>query len=94
MCSLKEDFVITPIDKVANNVAFMCKHLYALSIIKELNLDCHLSNKDVNKTYTFINNKIKDQIIKEHKFHLSKHKINLTNNMQDLTTLKGYNINL
>ena len=40
--SLKEDFVIAPIDKAANNVAFICKHFYALNIIKELNLDCHL----------------------------------------------------
>ena len=31
--SLKEDFVIVPIDKVANNVAFICKHFYALTII-------------------------------------------------------------
>ena len=56
MFSLKEDFVIVPIDKAANNVAFICKHFYALTIIKELNLDCHLSNQDDNNTYTFINN--------------------------------------
>ena len=44
MFCLKEDFVIVPIDKAAKNVAFICKHLYALTIIKELNLDCYLSN--------------------------------------------------
>ena len=87
MFSLKEDFVIVPIDKAANNVAFISKHLYALTIIKELNLDCHLSNQDDNNTYTFINNKTKDQIIKEHKLYLSKSKINLVNNMQDLTVM-------
>ena len=37
----------------------------------------------VCNTYTFINNKTKDQIIKEHKLYLSKHKTNLPNNMQD-----------
>ena len=84
MFSLKENFVIVPIDKAANNVAFICKHFYALIIIKELNLDCHLPNQDDNYTYTFINNKAKDQIIKEHKLYLSKHKINLVNNMQNL----------
>ena len=42
MFSLKEDFVFVPIEKAANNVALICKHLYALTIIKELNLDCHL----------------------------------------------------
>ena len=85
--SLKEDFVIVSIDKASNNVAFICKHFYALSIIKELNLDCHLSSQDDNSTYTFINNKTKAQIIKEHKFYLSKHKINLPNNMQDIPVM-------
>ena len=60
MFSLKEDFVIAPIDKAANNVAFICKHLYVLTIIKELNLDCHLLNQDDNNTCTFINNKTKN----------------------------------
>ena len=62
MFSLKEDFVIAPIDKTANNVAFICKHLYALTIIKELNLDYHLLNQDDNNTYTFINDKTKEHI--------------------------------
>ena len=83
MFSLKEDFVFVPIDKAANNVAFICKHSYTLTIIKELNLDCYLSNQDDNNTCTFI----KDQIIKEHKLYLSKNKINLANNMQDLPLL-------
>ena len=87
MFSLKEDFVIVPIDKAANNVAFICKHFYALTIIKELNLDCHLSNQDDNNTYIFINDKTKDQIIKEHKLYLSKRKINLPNNIQDLPVM-------
>ena len=84
MFSLKKDFVIVPIDKTVNNLAFICKHFYALTIIKELNLDCHLSNHVDNNTYTFINNKTKDQTTKEHNLYLSKHKINLLNNMQDL----------
>ena len=63
-------------------MAFICKHFYALTIIKELN--CQLSNQNDNNTYTFINNKIKDQIIKEYKLYLSKHKINLASNMQEL----------
>ena len=87
MSSFKEDFVIVPIDKAVNNVAFICKHFYALTIIKELNLDCHLSNQDDHNTYTFINNKTKDQIIKENKLYLFEHKINLPNNMQDLPVM-------
>ena len=85
LCFLLKRTVIVPIDKTANNVAFICKHFYALTIVKEL--DCHLSNQDDNNTYTFINNKTKDQIIKEHKLYLSKHKINLANNMQDLPVM-------
>ena len=43
--SLKEDCVMVPIDKTANNMAFICKQFYTLTIIKELNIDCHLSKK-------------------------------------------------
>ena len=75
MFSLKEEFLIVPVDKAANNVAFICKHLYTLTSIKELNLDRHLSNQDDHSTYTFINNKTKDQIIKEHKLYVSKQKL-------------------
>ena len=82
MFSLKEDFVIVPIYKAVNNVAFICEHFYALAIMKELNLNCHFSNQDDNNTYVFIDNKTKYQIIKEHKLHVSKHKTNLANNMQ------------
>ena len=78
--------MIVPIDKAANNVALICKHFYALTTIKELNLDRHFSNQN-DKTYTVINNKIKDQIIRQQKFYLSKQKINLTNNMQDLPVM-------
>ena len=79
MFSLKDVFVIC--------VAFICKHFYALTIIKKLNLDCHLSKQDFNNTSTFINKKTKDQIIKEPKLYLSEHKINLPNNIQDLTVM-------
>ena len=84
MFSLKEDFAILSIDKAANNVAFICKHFYGLPIIKELNLDFHLSNQDDNNLYAFMNNKTIDQIMKEHNLYFSKHKTNLPNNMQDL----------
>ena len=76
--------MIVPSDEAANDVALAFRYFYMLTIIKELNLDCHVSILDDNGTYTFINNKTKDQIIKEHKLYLSKHKINLANNMQDL----------
>ena len=61
MFSLKDDLVILPTDKAADNVAFICKHFYALTIIIELNLDCLLSNPNDNNTYKFINDKTKDK---------------------------------
>ena len=66
MFSLNKDFVIVHnIDKAPNNVSFIYKHFYVLIIIKELNLDHHLSNQGGSNTYTFINNKTtKDQIFK------------------------------
>lgn len=50
MLSLKEDFVIVPIDKAGNTMAFIGKHLYALTIIKELNLDCHYQTRIIVAT--------------------------------------------
>ena len=61
MSSLKAEIVIVLIDKAANNMAFICKHLYALT--KELNLHCHLLNTS-DDTYDFINVKTKDIIVK------------------------------
>ena len=78
---LKGDFVVVPIDKAANNMAFICEHFYVFTI------DCHLLNWDDNNNHAFINKKTEDQIIKEHRLYLSKHKINLTNIMQDLPVM-------
>ena len=55
MVSIKED------------VAFIFKHFYVLGFIKQLNLDCHSLNQDDNNIFIFINNKTKNQILKEHK---------------------------
>ena len=68
-------------------MTFIYKDFYTLFIIKELNLDYHLLNQDDNNTYTFINNKTKYQIIKEHMLYLSKHKIILANNLQGLPVM-------
>ena len=59
MLPLKRDFVVVPLEKAANNVAFICQHFSAFTIITELDLDCHLSNQDENNNYAFINNKLK-----------------------------------
>ena len=71
------------IDKVDDNVNFICKHFYIITITRKLNLDCHLSNQADN-TYKYLNHKTKQQIIKEYKSYLSKHQMNLLINMQYL----------
>ena len=38
---LQEQYVISPIDKAANNIAFMCKKFYVHVFIKELSLLIH-----------------------------------------------------
>ena len=50
MFSPKEDFATVPIDKAGNTMAFIGKHLYALTIIKELNLDCHYQTRIIVAT--------------------------------------------
>ena len=47
MLSLTEDFVTVPFDKAANNMIFICKHLYAVTIIKEVNHGIHISTRTV-----------------------------------------------
>ena len=49
--------------------------------------NCHLSNQVENKTEKFLIDKTKGRTIKEHKFHLSKYKINLTNDIQNLPVM-------
>ena len=79
---LKESFVIVPIDKATNNIAFICKHFYAKVLVKEL--DFSNPNNCDNSTYHQIHNFDKKQIIKEHKTFLSKLKIELKQNMENL----------
>ena len=79
---LKEAFVIVPIDKANNNIAFICKQLYAKVLVKELNFPN--SNTCDNSTYHQIHNSNKEQIIKEHKTYLKKLKIELSKNMENL----------
>ena len=50
MLSLAEDFVIVPCDKAANNIIFICKHLYVVTIIKEVNVGIHISTRTVITT--------------------------------------------
>ena len=59
---LHSNFVFVPIDKAANNVAVICKRLYALAIAKELGLNSGNSN-DQNGTFDKINSIMGTDII-------------------------------
>ena len=79
LSELQEKYVIVPIDKAANNVAFVCKRFYAQILCTELGLIGPGSN-----TYTSVNQQLGD-IVKEHCSKL-KEQFNITvdNNMQTL----------
>ena len=73
---LKERFIITPIDKAAGNVAFICKRFYAQILLKELGLDVHTGCA----TYESVERENVDRIIKNHNKNLkTKFKIKVNN---------------
>ena len=68
---------MVPIDKAANNVAFICKRYYASIILQELGL-----LGSVTSTSTEIGNETPDSIINRHKMELKdQFNINVTGNM-------------
>ena len=60
---LQHKYVMVPIDKAANNVAFICKRFYAHVLLKELGL----INNEPSSTYAMISDNSRDQIISQHK---------------------------
>ena len=82
---LKQCFVIVPIDKATNNIAFVCKHFYAKVLVNELNFPN--ANNQNKTTYHQVNDLNKDQIIKEHKAFLKQFKIELKHNMESLPSM-------
>ena len=57
---LQSKFVLCPTDKAANNVAIICKRLYAKIILKELDLD------NGNSTYIRVTDRTEEEIVKSH----------------------------
>ena len=78
---LQHKYVMVPIDKAGNNVAFICKRFYAHILLKELGLYTY----EPSSTYTQINNPSRDQIILQHKSEMiNKFKIKVQNDMLTL----------
>ena len=65
----------------------ICSNFWFFALFNlAVSLRCMCMCMDNNNTYIFLNNKTKDQT-KEHKLCLSKDKLNLADNMQDLLSL-------
>ena len=80
LAELQSKYVMVPIDKASNNVAFICKRYYAQVLLEELGL---LGNP--SPTYTKINQQTPDNIISQHTNEL-KDKFNITVD-KDMSTL-------
>ena len=80
--SLKEKYVLVPIDKAANNVAFVCKRYYAEVLFKEMGF-----SGTPNSTYTIYNNKNIQNFIKvKEKEIKTKFKKSISSEMKKLPT--------
>ena len=72
LSDLQTKYVMVPIDKAANNVAFICKRYYALIILQELGL-----SGVPTSTYTKIDNESPEEVVNRHKVEL-KDQFNMT----------------
>ena len=80
LTDLQKNYVIVPIDKASNNVAFICKRYYATVILKELGLVGSSTS-----TYTKIENQSADEIISLHKVALKdRFKLKVEDSMSTL----------
>ena len=62
---LQSKYVMVPIDKAANNVAFICKRFYATVLMEELGL-----SNESSSTYTHIQDQTPDDIVSLHQKQL------------------------
>ena len=78
---LHDKFVFVPIDKATNNIAIICKRLYASVIHKELNFSS--INSSSNNTYEQVDI-LPEDIINRHKMYLKSHGCELQEDMEKL----------
>lgn len=77
LADLQSNFVMVPIDKAANNVAFICKRYYAQVLVDELGLTGSPSS-----TYSRIHGVSTEDIISRHKLELKNNfKISIADDM-------------
>ena len=64
---LQSKYVMVPMDKASNNIAFICKRFYATVLMKELGL-----SNESSSTYTRIHNRSPDDIVSLHQKQLKE----------------------
>ena len=80
LTDLQSKYVMVPIDKAANNIAFICKRYYATVLLKELGLVGSSTS-----TYTTISDRTPDDIIELHQSELKgRFNLSLDDNMLTL----------
>ena len=83
---LHEKFVFVPIDKASNNIAIVCKRLYALVIYNELDF-ANIFSSNFCGTYQFIPNKTPSSIIEKHLDYQIGRNIEVDEEMEKLPTM-------
>ena len=83
---LRNHFVIVPIDKAANNVAFICKQHYAHVLVSELKYNSCNPVQSEDDTYELIK-KYSSEIVNSHKATLSEYDLPLKEDMNCLPSI-------
>ena len=79
-------FVFVPIDKASNNIAIVCKRLYATVIYNELDY-ANILSTNFSGTYQFIPHKMPSSIISEHIDYQKVLKFEVEEEMEKLPTM-------
>ena len=77
-----------PIDKASNNIAIVCKRLYASVIYDELDFSNILSSS-ICGTYQFIPNKTLSSVVSEHVDYQKVRNFEVKEEMEKLPTMNG-----
>ena len=83
---LHERFVFVSIDKAANNIAIICKQLYASVIHKELDFS-NITSTSPDSTYIQITNKTPEDIIHDHVDFQTKYNLDVPKEMLKLPSM-------
>ena len=86
MNRLRNHFVMVPIDKPANNVAFICKQHYTHLLVSELKYNSCNPVQSEDDTYELIK-KFSSEIVNSHEATLSEYDLPLKEDMNCLPSI-------